>query len=78
MGETHHRIDDALRKGANLLCVRLHKRPLISQDEDGGIHVPCSGAQAKRKLARSGCSRAFHAREIHYWGSWAVEDVPST
>ena len=78
MGETNHRIDDALRKGSNLLCVRLHKRPLISQDENGGIHVALFGRDKDEKDRALGVLKALHAREIHYWGSWNVEDVPSS
>ena len=58
-GETHHRIDEELHKGATLLCVKTHKKG----DEK---------ARALRIL------QAQHAHEIHYWGTWGVEDVPST
>jgi len=78
MGETNHRIDDALRRGATLLCVKLHKRPLISQDADGGIHVSVFGRDSEEKARALGVLKALHAREIHYWGSWNVEDVPSS
>ena len=78
MGETNHRIDDALRAGSTLLCVRLHKRPMISQDDDGGIHVALFGRDAEEKARALGVLKALHAREIHYWGAWAVEDVPSS
>ncbi|AMY12065.1 hypothetical protein LuPra_05337 [Luteitalea pratensis] len=77
MGETNHRIDDALRKGSNLLCVRLHKRPLIRQDEDGSIHVALFGRDKEGKDRALGVLKGLHAHEIHYWGSWNVEDVPS-
>ena len=78
MGETNHRIDDALRRGATLLCVKLHKRPLISQDADGGIHVSVFGRDSEEKARALGVLKALHARELHYWGSWNVEDVPSS
>ena len=78
MGETHHRIDDALRKGSNLLCVRLHKKPLIRQEDDGSIKVALLGRDKEEKDRALGVLKALHAREIHYWGSWAVEDVPSS
>jgi diadenosine tetraphosphate (Ap4A) HIT family hydrolase len=58
-GETNHRIDEALRHGATLLCVKIHKRK--SEEK----------ARALRVLKA-------HAHEIHYWGTWGVEDVPST
>ena len=59
-GETNQRIDEALHKGATLLCVKVHKR---KNDEK---------ARVLRVL------RALHAHEIHYWGPWSVEDVPSS
>lgn len=58
-GETNHRIDDALRQGATLACVKIHKR---KSDEK---------ARAVRIL------QSHHAHEIHYWGTWGFEDVPS-
>jgi diadenosine tetraphosphate (Ap4A) HIT family hydrolase len=58
-GKTNHRIDEALHKGATLLCVKVHKK----SDEK---------AHALRIL------KALHAHEIHYWGAWGFEDVPSS
>jgi diadenosine tetraphosphate (Ap4A) HIT family hydrolase len=58
-GEANHRIDEALRKGATLICVKVHKKA----DEK---------AHALRVL------KALHAHEIHYWGTWGHEDVPSS
>jgi diadenosine tetraphosphate (Ap4A) HIT family hydrolase len=58
-GETNHRIDEALHRGASLVCVRIHKR---KSDEK---------ARAFRAL------QAGQAHEIHYWGTWGFEDVPS-
>lgn len=78
MGETSHRIDDALRRGATLLCVKLHKRPLISHDADGRLHVSLFERQNDEKVRALRVLKALHAHEIHYWGSWAVEDVPSS
>lgn len=57
--EIQHRIDDALRGGATLLCVKVHKG---KSDEK---------ARALRIL------RTLQAHDIHYWGPWAFEDVPS-
>ena len=37
----------------------------------------CSGATRKEKDRALGVLKGLHAREIHYWGSWNVEDVPS-
>lgn len=59
-GEANHRIDEALHRGATLLCVTIHKP---KTDEKG---------RAVRIL------QAHHAHEIHYWGTWGHEDMPST
>lgn len=74
---THHRIDQALRDGAALLCVKLHKRPIISQDEEGHLHVALFGREREEKERALNVLKAIHAPDIHYWGAWAVEDVPS-
>lgn len=58
-GETHHRIDKALRQGATLLSVKVHNR------------MSAEKARALRIL------RALPGHDIHYWGAWAREDVPS-
>ena len=58
-GETNHRIEEALRQGASLVCVKVHKKA----DEK---------ARAVRVL------QAGHAHEIHYWGTWGFEDMPSS
>lgn len=75
---THHRIDEALRGGAALLCVKLHKRPLVSRDEEGHIHVALFGRDREEKERALRVLKGIHAPDIHYWGAWAVEDVPST
>ena len=77
-GETHHRIDSALRRGATLLCVKLHKRPLISQDDDGKLHIALFERLSDEKARALRVLKAVHAHEIHYWGPWSVEDVPSS
>jgi len=77
MSETNQRIDDALRRGASLLCVRLHKRPLISQDDNGKIHISLFERMSEEKARALRVLKAVHAHEIHYWGPWSVEDVPS-
>ena len=46
--------------------------------DDGSIHVSVFGRDSEEKSRALGVLKALHAREIHYWGSWAVEDVPST
>jgi diadenosine tetraphosphate (Ap4A) HIT family hydrolase len=58
--EPNHRIDEALRRGATLLCVKVHNRKSNEK------------ARALRVL------KALHGHEIHYWGPWAFEDVPSS
>ena len=58
-GETNHRIDDELRKGATLICVKVHKRT----DEKARVIAVL---------------QQLHAHEIHYWGTWGHEDMPST
>lgn len=78
MGETTHRIDDALRRGATLLSVKLHKRPLIRQDAEGRLDVALFERQSDGKARALRVLRAVHAHEIHYWGPWSVEDVPSS
>ena len=60
-GETNHRIDEALREGAD---------PAMRQ-----------GSQQRKSDEKAHAVRvlkALHAHEIHYWGPWGVEDVPST
>jgi hypothetical protein len=78
MSETTHRIDDAIRRGATLLSVKLHKRPLFRQDADGRLDVVLFERQNEEKARALRVLKALHAREIHYWGPWSVEDVPSS
>jgi diadenosine tetraphosphate (Ap4A) HIT family hydrolase len=59
-GETNQRIDQALRVGATLLCVRIHK------------------AKSDEKPRAFRVLQAQHAHEIHYWGTWGFEDMPTT
>ena len=59
-GETNHRIDDALRKGATLVCVKVHLKH-----------------KSDEKARAFNVFKAAHAHEIHYWGSFHVEDVAS-
>jgi hypothetical protein len=76
--ETNQRIDAALRRGATLLCVKLHKRPLIRQEEDGHFRVTLFERQNDEKARALRLVKAAHGHEIHYWGPWSVEDVPSS
>lgn len=77
-GETNRRIDEALRRGATLLAVKLHKRPLFRQDAEGRLDVALFERQNEEKARALRVLRALHAHEIHYWGPWSVEDVPSS
>ena len=77
MGEATHRIDDALRRGATLLSIRLHKRPLIHHDAEGRIHVALFERLSDEKARALKVLKAVRAHEIHYWGPWNVEEVPS-
>lgn len=78
MGETSHRIDAGLRRGETLVCVKLHKRPLLNHDAEGRLHVALFERQNDEKHRALGVLKSLHAHEIHYWGSWNVEDVPSS
>lgn len=77
-GETTHRIEAALQEGASLLCVKLHKKPLLTHDAEGRMHWSLFERQDEEKARAIRVLRALHAHEIHYWGAWAVEDVPSS
>lgn len=77
MGETSQRIDAAVRGGAALLSVKLHKKPLIHQDADGGIHLALFERSSDERARALRVLKALHAHEIHYWGTWSVEDVAS-
>jgi diadenosine tetraphosphate (Ap4A) HIT family hydrolase len=59
--ETNHRIDNALRHGATLLSVKVHKGKTSAVEK----------ARAVRAL------KALHGHEIHYWGTWGFEDAPA-
>lgn len=78
MGEASQRIDAAVRGGAALLSVKLHKKPLIHQDEDGGIHLALFERSSDERARALRVLKARHAHEIHYWGTWSVEDVASS
>jgi len=77
MSEANQRIEAALRRGASLLCVKLHKRPMISQDDNGHFHIALFERMSDEKARALKVLKAVHAHEIHYWGPWSVEDVPS-
>jgi hypothetical protein len=78
--ETTQRIDQALRKGATLLCVRV--KPAAPGMMDVLAHPSSLGVFQRKKSDEKARAlrvlKALHAHEIHYWGTWAFEDVPST
>ena len=78
MGETTHRIDAALQRGASLLTVKLHKKPVLSHCEDGRLHLALFERQSEEKARAVRVMKALRAHEIHYWGAWSVEGVSST
>ena len=78
--EANQRIDAALRQGATLVCVKL---PSTLPAVMNAIAHPSSMAtfQQQKKDEKARALRIFkerHAHEIHYWGAWAFEDVPSS
>jgi hypothetical protein len=77
-GETNHRIDKALRQGATLLCVKVHKRALVRRHADGRLYVALFEGQSDEKARALQVLKALHAHEIHYWGHWGFENVPSS
>ena len=59
--DTNHRIDEALHKGGTLLCVRINNKLKKNAEKTHAFEI----------------LKALHAHEIHYWGPWGLEDVPS-
>lgn len=57
---TNRRIDDALRKGATLISVKVHGRK--SGEKDRALRV----------------LKALHGHELHFWGAWSFEDLPTS
>jgi diadenosine tetraphosphate (Ap4A) HIT family hydrolase len=57
---TNRRIDDALRRGASLISVKVHGRKSGEK------------ARALRVL------KALHGHELHFWGAWSFEDLPTS
>ncbi len=78
--ETNHRIDGALRQGAALVCVKM---PATLPAVMHAIAHPSSLATFRQnkgdeKARALRIFKALHAHEIHYWGAWSFEDVPSS
>ena len=78
--ETNQRIDAALRQGATLLCVKT--QPTLPAMMHAIAHPSSLATFRKQKnddKARAlRVFKAVHAHEIHYWGAWSFEDVPSS
>jgi hypothetical protein len=78
--ETNLRIDAALRRGAALVCVKM---PATLPAVMHAIAHPTSLAtfrqqKSDEKARALRVFKAIHAHEIHYWGAWAFEDMPSS
>ena len=78
--ETNQRIDSALRQGASLVCVKM---PSTLPAVMNAIAHPSSMATFRKQKSdeKARALRIFKelkAHEIHYWGAWAFEDVPSS
>lgn len=78
--ETNRRIDAALRQGAALVCVKM---PATLPAMMHAIAHPSSLATFRQQKSDEKARvlrvfKAIHAHEIHYWGAWAFEDMPSS
>jgi hypothetical protein len=78
--ETNRRIDQALRNGAALVCVKM---PATLPAVMNAIAHPSSLAtfrqnKSDEKARALRVFKAMHAHEIHYWGAWSFEDMPSS
>jgi hypothetical protein len=78
--ETNERIDAALRRGATLVCVKMPATlPAMMQAIAHPSSLSTFRKQKSDEKARAlRIFREVHAHEIHYWGAWAFEDVPSS
>ena len=82
--ETNQRIDEALRRGATLLCVKVHVEHYPAGWSAGTVRFKDSlqrywrGDLKNEEKARAlRVLKALHAREVHFWGPLAFEDVHS-
>jgi hypothetical protein len=78
--ETNRRIDQALRNGAALVCVKM---PATLPAVMHAIAHPTSlstfrQTKSDEKARALRVFKAMHAHEIHYWGAWSFEDMPSS
>ncbi|HEY8549189.1 MAG TPA: HIT family protein [Vicinamibacterales bacterium] len=86
----NQRIDEALRRGATLVSIRVHNEPPVrGRLNQSGQDAAASSeglAEALRRYWRGDWRnaekeravrvlRSHHAHEIHYWGTWGFEDV---
>jgi hypothetical protein len=78
--ETNQRIDAALRKGGTLVCVKMPATlPAMMHAIAHPTSLTTFRKQKSDEKARAlRIFREVHAHEIHYWGAWAFEDVPSS
>ena len=78
--ETNRRIDAALRQGAALVCVKLPSTlPAVMHAIAHPTSLATFRQQKSDEKARAlRVFKAIHAHEIHYWGAWAFEDMPSS
>jgi hypothetical protein len=78
--ETNQRIDTALRQGATLLCVKM--APTLPAVMHAIAHPSSLATFRKQKSDDKARAlrvlKALHAHEIHYWGAWSFEDLPSS
>jgi hypothetical protein len=78
--ETNQRIDAALRKGATLVCVKMPSTlPAVMHAIAHPTSLTTFRKQKSDEKARAlRIFKEVHARDIHYWGAWAFEDMPSS
>jgi hypothetical protein len=78
--ETNRRIDAALRQGAALVCVKMPSTlPAVMHAIAHPTSLATFRQQKSDEKARAlRVFKAIHAHEIHYWGAWAFEDMPSS
>lgn len=78
--EANHRIEEALRQGSTLLCVKVKPTPpgVMQVLAHPSALVEFQKQKSDEKARALRVLKGLHAHEIHYWGPWAFEDVPSS